>query len=112
MVNHNNQITVSPFVGDLIDSDPTQTRKTINLGLNIIVDSGDDRPDSPPSHPKELTGRTLRSSDSKPRRHRVEVAGVARTMSRPRDLHHSMTVGSTLDPWSVGFDKHSGGARI
>jgi hypothetical protein len=29
VVNNNNQITVSPFVGDLIDADPTQTLKTV-----------------------------------------------------------------------------------
>jgi hypothetical protein len=51
VINNNNQIPVSPFVGDLIDPDPTQPVKTINSRLDIMVDPGDDRPDSPPRNP-------------------------------------------------------------
>jgi hypothetical protein len=51
VVNNNDQIPVSAFVGDLIDPDPPQTRKAIHPRFDIIVDSGDDRPDGPPCHP-------------------------------------------------------------
>ena len=51
VVNNNDQIPVPAFVGDLIDSDPPQTLKTIHSCFDIVVDSGDDRPDSPPCHP-------------------------------------------------------------
>jgi hypothetical protein len=51
VVNNNDQIPVSAFIGDLIDSDPPQTVKTIHPRFDIIVDSGDDRPDGPPCHP-------------------------------------------------------------
>jgi hypothetical protein len=48
VINNNDQVAVSAFVGDLIDPDPPQTVKTIHNSLDIIVDSGDDRPDRPP----------------------------------------------------------------
>ena len=51
VIDHDDQVTVSTFVGDLIDPDPTQTPKTIDIGLDVIVDPGDDRPDGPSRHP-------------------------------------------------------------
>ena len=40
------------------------------------------------------------------------VAGAANTVSPPRDLSNRLTVGSALDSLSIGFDKHSGCARV
>jgi hypothetical protein len=51
VIYNNDQVAVPTFVRDLIDTDPPQTVKTINNGFDIIVDSGDDRPDSPPRNP-------------------------------------------------------------
>ena len=112
VVDHDDQVTVSPFVGDLVDPDPTQTPKTVDTGFDVVVDPGDDRPDGPSRHPQQLTGRTLRGADSEPGRHRVEVAGVASAVSRPRNLSNRLTMGSALDSWSISFDKHTGSASV
>ena len=42
MVDNNDQIPVTALVGDLIDPDPPQTRKTIHCCFDIVVDSGDE----------------------------------------------------------------------
>ena len=42
MVIHNDPVTAPAFVGDLIDPDPTQTPKTVDVGFDIVVDTGDD----------------------------------------------------------------------
>ena len=63
MVDNHNQIPVSPLIGDLIDSDPSQPLEAIHPRCNIIIDSGDDRSDRPPRHPEQVTGRTLRRTD-------------------------------------------------
>ena len=84
----------------------------IDGGFGIIIDTGDDRPDRPPRHPQELTGGILRGPHREPGRHRVEVAGVANTVSRPRDLRDGLAVRSALDSPCLGFDKHFGCARI
>ena len=112
VVDNNDQVTMSSFVGDLIDPDSTQTRQTIDGGFNIMVDAGDDRPNGPSRHPQQLTGGTLRCPHSEPGGHGVEVAGVANTVSRPRDLRHGLAVRSALDSPCLGFDKHFGCARI
>ena len=93
MVNNHNQVTVSPLVGDLIDPDPSQTIKTVDVGFDVCVDSGDNRSDRPPRHPKQLTGCTLGRSHREPRRHRVEVSGMTHAMSRPRNLSHGWSMG-------------------
>jgi hypothetical protein len=51
VINNNNQVAVPTLVRDLVDPDPTQPVKTINNSFNVTVDSGDDRPNSPPRNP-------------------------------------------------------------
>ena len=51
MVDHDDQIAVTTLVGDLIDPDAPQPFQSINAGFNIVVDPGDDRPDSAPGDP-------------------------------------------------------------
>ena len=55
VVDNDDQVAVPPFVGDLIDPDPTQTSEAVDSGLDVIVDPCDDRPDRPPRHPQQLT---------------------------------------------------------
>jgi hypothetical protein len=112
VIDHDDQETVPTFVGDLIDPDPTQPFETVDVGFDVIVDPGDDRPDRSPRHPQQLTSRALRGSDSKPGRHRVEITGMASTVSRPRNSCDGRAVRSALDPWCIGFDKYSGGAGV
>ena len=108
VVNHAKQITVSKVVGDLIHSIRRRPERRCNLGLNIIVDSGDDRPDSPTqAHPKELPGRTLRSSGQKAT---TPIATKSRVWPAPCLDHRTFTTVRAWDrpledPWSVDFDK-------
>ena len=44
VVDNDDQVAVPPFVGDLIDPDPTQTSEAVDSGLDVIVDPCDDRP--------------------------------------------------------------------
>ncbi len=112
VINNHDQVAVRTFVGDLIDPDSTQTGQTVDGGFNIVVNAGDDRPDGPPRHPQQLTGCTLGGPDRQPGRHGVEVAGVASTVPRPRDLRNGVAVRSTLNSRSVGFNEHPSGASI
>jgi hypothetical protein len=112
MVDNDDQVAMSTLVGDLIDPDSTQPFETIDCGCNVVVDSGDDRPDRPPRHPQQLTGRTLGCPNGKPGSHRVEVALMAGVVSRPRNSGDRWAMGVTLDSWCVGFDEHRGRASV
>jgi hypothetical protein len=51
VINNNDRVAVPTFVRNVIDPDPPQAVKTINNSFNIIIDSGDDRPNGSPRNP-------------------------------------------------------------
>ena len=106
VIDHDNQIAVPALVGDLIDPDPTQTIEAIDSGFDVVIDSGDDRADRAPRHPKQLTGCGLRGAHRQPRRHVIEVACVTDTVTSPRHRHHRRAMNAATDSRSVGFDEH------
>ena len=97
---------MAALVGDLVDPDPAQPVDAIDVLFDVVVDPGDDRSNGAPRHPQQLTRRRLRGAHGEPCRHRVEVAGVTDTVTRPRHCRHRGTMGAATDPWRVGFDEH------
>ena len=62
--------------------------------------------DRAPRDPQQLTRRRLRGANRQPRRHIIEITGMADTVSRPRHGHDGGAVGAASDPRRVGLDEH------
>jgi hypothetical protein len=112
MVDHDREVLVVTFVGDLIDPEPTQTGEPILGGVDIGPHPGDDRPDGSPGNPHQLRDRGLGALRRQPSDLLVEAAGMTRTVPGPRHRRHGDPVRDASNSRCLGLQPDRDGAQV
>src|SRR5262245_49885879 len=112
VVDHDGQVLVVAFVGDLIDPDPPQAGQRVDAGGGVGPHPRDDDSDCAPSDPHQLGDCSLGALGGQPGHLLVETAGVSRAVSGPGDLSHRRPVDGAVDPRGVSFNEDLDGSHI
>ena len=112
VIDHHRQVLVVAFVGNLIDTDPTQIGEPIDALVGVSPNSGHDRPDGAPGDPHQLAHRGFRARHRQPRHRVIERKGVPGVMARPRHRHHRRPMSGAIHPRRIGLQHHLHGAPI
>ncbi len=112
VVDDDHQVPVSLLVGDLIDPDPPQPGQPVVLGLDVVPDSGDDRPDRAPRDPHQLRRGALRGPRGQPGDLVIEGQRMTGVVASPWDMRHDDTMGRAAHPGRVGFHHRDRRAQI
>ena len=105
MVHHDGQVAMALAVRDLVDPDPPQPVKQIDLARRFGAGPLQDRADRPPRHAHQLGDRRLGAVHRQPADLVLECSGEPRVVPSPRDCtdHHAMAAAG--DPRRVGLDE-------
>jgi hypothetical protein len=91
-------------IANLVKPDTAKTVEGILAGTGVVDHPGDDRPDGPPRHPKQLAHRRLRGMGHQPGHLVAEVSGVTRSVAGPRHLSDGRAVLDAVHPGSVSLE--------
>jgi len=112
VVDHDRQVLVATFVGNLVDPDPPQLGEPIMQLLDVGPYPGDDRAHGAPSDSHQLSDCGLRALRGQPGHLIVERQGVARAVPGPRHRLHRDPMTRTVHPRRVGLKPHRDRAQI
>ena len=112
MVDDDDQVTVSTFVGDLVDPDPPQALEPVDRLVDVGVDAGHDRADCAPRDAQEFHHCAFRCANRKPCRERIEVASVTGPVTRPRHRRDDHPMFAATHSRRPGFEEHARRAQV
>ena len=104
VVDNDGQVAVAALVADLVDADAAQPRQAVDLGVDVVLNPCDDRPNAAPGDPHELDHRRLRALNRQPGHLVVERPRVTSAVSCPRDLGRDHPVRSTAHSRNIGLE--------
>ena len=106
VIDHDGDVAVAAFVGDLVDPDPGQPVQAVTDGFDVGPDPSDDRTDGAPGDAHQLGDGGLGTLRDQPRHRLVKAQSVPCAVSRPRHVRDHDAVLTAGDPWRVGLQPH------
>jgi len=112
MIDHDGEVSLALAVADLVDPDPPQPIKQIDLAHRLGRDTLEDRADRPPRDAHQLRDRGLRRVHRQPRDLVLERPREPRAMPRPRHRAHDNTMAPARHPRRLGLHERERRAEI